>query len=220
MTKIKALQIDWFNEADYKQFRDVASEEKRRRIDKFMYIEDYKRSLLGDALARKMISNVSEIPMDTIIFNVNGYGKPCVVNVSDIYFNVSHSGKWVSCIVSDKQCGIDVEKIANIDMGIAERFFAKSEYNSIKERKDVVQRQKFFEYWTIKESYIKFVGKGLSIPLNSFEVYEEANRYMIKPYREITCNVEVIDFNLEYKMAISYLDKQYEFDINPFVMHC
>lgn len=212
MTKIKALQIDWFDEVDYRRFRDVVSEEKRHQIDKFMYIEDYKRSLLGDALVRKMVSNISGISMDTIVFDVNEYGKPYVANVPNIYFNLSHSGKWVACIVSDNQCGIDIEKIADVDMRIVERFFSMSECNAIKKINSSELRQKFFEYWTIKESYIKFIGKGLSIPLNSFEVYEEANRYIIKTYDETTCNVEVIDFDLEYKMAISYLDKQYELD--------
>ena len=212
MTRIKALRIDWYSAYDYEQFRKVVSEKKRLRIDRLKNREDYQKSLLGDDLARNMVGEITSIPSKDLIIDVDEDGKPFIVNASGIYFNVSHSGDWVVCVVSDKQCGIDVEKISDIDIKVAERFFTQSEYAILKEKESHERKNLFFEFWTIKESYIKYIGQGLGIPLNSFEIVMKNNKYAIKSDVEKTCNVEIIDFDPEYNMAMSYLDDQYIID--------
>lgn len=68
--------------------------------------------------------------------------------------------------------GVDVERIRSADLKIARRFFTDNEYRYItKTGSDIDIR--FFEIWTKKEAFIKYIGKGLSIPLNSFDVFDE-----------------------------------------------
>ncbi len=66
--------------------------------------------------------------------------------------------------------GVDIEKIRPIDFAIAERFFTASEYRLLMDTAEQERLQLFYTLWTLKESYIKFVGKGLSIPLDSFAI--------------------------------------------------
>ena len=60
------------------------------------------------------------------------YGKPCVYNHKNIYFNLSHSGKMVLCAISDREIGADIEyNDPEIDLNIAKNFFFNREYESI-----------------------------------------------------------------------------------------
>ena len=97
---------------------------------------------------------------------------------------MSHSGNYVALAYGDCALGIDIEKIREKDSAVAKRCFTQEEYeyilkgfsnNSIKLHedsngmlKDINRR--FFRIWTMKESYLKCTGTGISIPLNSFYV--------------------------------------------------
>jgi len=65
--------------------------------------------------------------------------------------------------------GIDVEYMRAYDSGIAERFFHPGEYARACRFAEERRKERFYDLWTIKESYIKALGKGLSLALDSFE---------------------------------------------------
>ena len=106
--------------------------------------------------------------MNTYSLLTNRFGKPMLKNFEAIHFNLAHSGDWVVCGVSDDPIGIDVEIIKFIDLGIAKSFFTSQEYNDILNQPKEKQIKYFYKFWTLKESYVKAEGKGLSIPLDSF----------------------------------------------------
>jgi len=66
--------------------------------------------------------------------------------------------------------GVDVENIQRQDMTqeIAEQFFASEECQAVAQASEAERTIKMLEFWTLKESYIKAVGAGLSIALDSF----------------------------------------------------
>ncbi|MEO4052794.1 4'-phosphopantetheinyl transferase superfamily protein [Solibacillus sp. CAU 1738] len=78
----------------------------------------------------------------------------------------------VICAVSSNQIGIDIEKQKIIDITIAHQFFTKKECDYIYSLENH-QLNRFFEIWTFKESYIKALGLGLSLPLNSFSIIKD-----------------------------------------------
>lgn len=96
----------------------------------------------------------------------NLYGKPELKEDQNLKFNLSHSGNYIVCAVGDAQVGIDVENSKKDNFDIAEKWFAEKEYQWLSETKD--RQEGFNRLWTLKESYIKMRGMGLSIPLDSF----------------------------------------------------
>ncbi|OCT11526.1 hypothetical protein A8709_07630 [Paenibacillus pectinilyticus] len=147
------------------------SEEKRARLHRFRRRGDLIRGLWADLLLRCTI--IEDLHMDNaqIQFELNAYGKPRLSGVSDYHFNVSHAGEWVTCLVDSEPVGVDVEQVQAFDEGIAQSYFAQEEYRYVMEGADSEEKQqRFYQIWTAKESYIKAVGKGLSLPLQDFSV--------------------------------------------------
>lgn len=179
MTRVVMLNINDFEENKYRRFRNIVSERKRERLDRYKHIEDYRRSLLGDVLSRSLLEKMTGIDACELDICVDDMGKPYVANVENVYFNVSHSGEWVVCIVSDKPCGIDIETMDKDNLDIAKRFFAKSEYEYISNCSEEEINGRFYEIWTAKEAYLKYEGKGLRIDLGSFEVVKKENQFSV-----------------------------------------
>lgn len=98
----------------------------------------------------------------------NEFGKEYIKD-KNVFYNVSHTRELLCSAVSDSEIGVDCETIREIDSdALAERFFTKREYESIKNSPD--PEDTFFCIWTKKESYVKYTGEGFSRPLNSFDV--------------------------------------------------
>jgi 4'-phosphopantetheinyl transferase len=171
MTDIFFLNIDnSLNKYDFDKLLNYISDEKKARIHRFHMFEDAQRSLLGDVLARYAICKLTAVRNQDFVFRTNEFGKPILVNPYGLHFNISHSGNWVVCAVDNNPVGIDVEIIKPIDFEIAERFFSKEEYFSLIKQPENMKLKYFYRIWTLKESYIKAEGKGLNIPLNSFNI--------------------------------------------------
>lgn len=170
MADVFAINIeDSINQDIYLGLLSIVSDERKKKIGKYRFEMDAKRSLFASVLVRYIVCCKMNIKNKNIHFNNNRYGKPYLYGKSNYYFNVSHSGKWVVCGCSTHEIGIDVEVVKDIDLDIAKHFFCEDEYlfimnANIDEKKDL-----FFDFWTLKESYIKYKGCGLLIPLNSFQ---------------------------------------------------
>ncbi|PYG85690.1 4'-phosphopantetheinyl transferase [Ruminiclostridium sufflavum DSM 19573] len=154
------------------------SEDKKAQIHRFYHFEDSQRALVGNLLSRYVICRSLNIKNTNIAFEKNEYGKPFLSGHYKAHFNISHSGSWVACAISDYPVGIDVEVMKPTDLEIARRFFSNEEYTALTNQPDEEKQAYFFKLWTLKESYIKAVGKGLSIPLDSFTVNVESNSIM------------------------------------------
>jgi 4'-phosphopantetheinyl transferase len=181
------------------------SEGKRNRLCKFVNKQDIYRSLIGDLLIRNIIQKRYNLKNEDIQFTSNRFGKPLLLNVSDFYFNISHSGKWVVCAISNMQIGVDIEEVRSQSyLEIASQFFSNEEYKDIIFKKRSEQLNYFLDLWTLKESYVKFLGKGLIIPLNSFTVkkYAENNIQIYKQNRQIPYFFKQYKIDNLYKFSI------------------
>ena len=155
--------------SDFNVMLNLLSPEKRERIKKFHFFQDARNCLLGDVLSRVEICRVTGLNNRQLDFSVNGYGKPVLINIPHIYFNISHAGNYVACVIADKPVGIDIEVIKPIDLKLSERFFTIDEVAYIRTGEAT---QRFYEIWTKKESHVKWEGKGLHKPLSSFSVFD------------------------------------------------
>ena len=97
-------------------------------------------------------------------------GKPYVEKRKGIFFNVSHSGDYVVCAVSDQDLGVDIERRGKARLGVARRFFHPEELACLERLPEDGRDRRFFDYWSVKEAFLKYVGTGVARPLNSFRV--------------------------------------------------
>lgn len=127
--KIFAIKLQHLDEIDAQQqierLKPFVSSEKRAAAERFRFLIDARRTLLGEVLVRQTIHDMYDLPMDRIVFETEGNGKPVVRQLPSFHFNLSHSGDWVVCAVDDAPVGIDIEEIKPIDLAIAKRFFQR-----------------------------------------------------------------------------------------------
>ncbi|MBO5525878.1 MAG: 4'-phosphopantetheinyl transferase superfamily protein [Clostridia bacterium] len=86
---------------------------------------------------------------------VNSYGKPYLSD-NQLYFNLSHSGAMTILALSDKEVGVDCEKIRSRKTDAVLRSFPESE------RSEILGTEDFFRHWTVKESFVKFMGTSIA----------------------------------------------------------
>jgi 4'-phosphopantetheinyl transferase len=152
-------------------------------------------------------------------FDYNEYGKPCILEPKDIHFNISHSGDWVVCAIDNKPIGIDVETIKPIDLNIARRFFTVEEYNHLMKKDEYNRIRYFYMLWTLKESYIKAIGKGLKIPLNSFSFTIENGNVNINTQNEFgPCFFYQKEIDNNHIISVCALNKELMPDIEVIKM--
>ncbi len=105
----------------------------------------------------------------------NPYGKPYIPGEAE--FSISHSGDAVLLAVSETPVGADIELISDRDTSrIAKRAFCAEESAFIEASED--KRRAFFDIWTRKESYMKAVGRGFDLPMESFSVIPDVSGAM------------------------------------------
>ena len=73
--------------------------------------------------------------------------------------------------------GADIEKVRNVNLRIAKRFFSKSECAALDAQEDSLKKRDLFRIWTLKESFVKAVGTGMHTALNSFSCRTGAAGY-------------------------------------------
>ena len=143
------------------------SKENRERCQRFRFKEDALRTLYGELMVRYVLGCRFSLKNEDIEFSRNAARKPFIKDCP-IHFNISHAGDFVVCAFSEQEIGIDIEKIKDIDLDIAQRFFHQQEYDDLLAQQKPAQLDYFYSLWTLKESYLKWLGTGLSTPLDSF----------------------------------------------------
>jgi 4'-phosphopantetheinyl transferase len=186
--------------------------EKCEKIKKFTRPEDAIRALLADILVRSVIASYLKASNKTIEFNVNKYGKPFLKGNYGLHFNVSHSEDWIVCAIDNKPVGIDIEKVRPVDLlEIAAQLFSDEEYKTLIVKSPEDRQRFFFDLWTLKESYIKAVGTGFSIPLKSFTVkFIGKSEIKVKSGNKLTdWALKQYDLDPEYKMSVCAAQKTF-----------
>jgi 4'-phosphopantetheinyl transferase len=167
-------------ENEFIQLLRYMTAEKKERILRYQRLEDAQRSLVGDILARYTICKRLGAKNDELVFGQNEYGKPLLLKPAGLYFNISHAGEWVACALADSPVGIDIELVKPADYTLAQRFCAKEEYLFLLQQPEETRLKHFYRFWTMKESYSKFDGRGLSLPLASVAADENCSYYTVE----------------------------------------
>ncbi len=163
------LNIGEINDEKYRYIKNIITEKRKIRVNKYLRQEDKIRCIMAEVLLKYAIYLYTGGIID-INYKYNKYGKPFLANYDQLEFNISHSGEWVVVAVGNCKIGIDVEyKNENWDL-IFERSFSKLEKSW-----GGHEPKRMVTLWTIKEAYLKYLGIGLSKNMNSFSVDLENN---------------------------------------------
>lgn len=89
------------------------------------------------------------------------HGKPFFTLLPKVHYNISHSGKYVVCILSEQEIGIDIQmhKEANYER-MLKKMVPAERIQEILQSPDKITL--FFQEWVLREAYVKWTGEGLS----------------------------------------------------------
>ncbi len=192
--KVYAMNINAVNPDDAVRY-GCLTERRAEKIRRLKNNGNKAQSICAQLLLNYAVNGDIHVPAQ---WDTRDGGKPYLTNRSNIHFNLSHSGEYAVCAVHDKSVGIDIQYKDKYDMDTADRFFTAGECEYIRKAADA--KDAFYEIWTKKESFLKAVGRGITVPLDSFsvlggEIEYGKTRYRFKEYR-------VSD--ARYKMYVCY----------------
>jgi len=152
--------------------KSLLNEEELTKAGSYYFDRDRNCYIIARGVLRTLLSSYLNTSPLALQFTYNQHGKPFLLN-SPLYFNVSHSKDIILIAISNQEkTGVDIEHMDSSRdyLKIAQRFFSPGEYQALIACSKENQAEAFFNIWTAKEAYIKAVGKGLWIDLNSFAV--------------------------------------------------
>jgi 4'-phosphopantetheinyl transferase len=158
---------------------EVLSSLEIDRANRFFHERDQNRFLRRRLLLRKILGAYASTPPGDLEFAVDEYGSPSITSpkaATNISFSTSHSGDLaVVAVARQLIVGIDIEQMSiehtKQEMkALTSCFFSPGEFTALAALKSAEYARGFLSTWTRKEALTKALGRGLSIPLNSFEV--------------------------------------------------
>ncbi len=152
----------------------ILSLEERETVRKIKSAEKRHENLVTKALARFVLARYCGMEPEAVRFAKGPHGKPALlpgISPLPVRFNLSHCKGLAGCAVTlDADIGLDMEhqnRCVNLDL--ARRFFSQPEIMQLEKTQDPGGRKALFlKLWTLKEAYVKAVGKGLSMGLDQF----------------------------------------------------
>lgn len=178
MVRILCADISSIGEAEYQILYQAASSHRQQKADSYRNFTDSVRCLAGEVLLRQALKTTFG-HWDGFSLSQTGQGKPYLPHHPDFHFSISHSGNWVALAYGKTPVGVDIQEIREekARSATARRFFTPEEQEYLAQQEDYADA--FTKIWTGKESYLKYLGTGLSKSLTSFSVYspEEGLHY-------------------------------------------
>jgi 4'-phosphopantetheinyl transferase len=159
--------------ARFAEFRNLLSKDENGRADRFRFESDRVRFVASHGGMRTIIGSYCTTRPQDLVFGSGAHGKPFLKTPSvPLQFNLSHSGiRAALAVTRNMRCGIDIEKVRSqiSDQALAERFFCERENEWLRSLPAEQRIQGFFRLWSVKESILKAVGKGLSVSLSKVD---------------------------------------------------
>ncbi len=180
-------KFDSFSAEKREEFFSFLDKEKKRE---FLSATNENRKLsilISQGFAKEKISREYDIPKNDIVFSVSDRGKPYCKSHPHIYFSLSHSGNFVAFAVSDKEIGIDIEKLRPAKDNLVKRVCSQNEIDAIycSENPHI----KFTEIWTKKEAYLKALGTGIDRELSSIDTTDKNLKFTTEVTDEFIVSV-------------------------------
>jgi 4'-phosphopantetheinyl transferase len=208
------------------RYESLLSDEERAQLARLYYARHRHQYLVTRTLVRTSLSSYYSVKPSDWRFGKNKYGKPEISHPDanlPVRFNLSHAEGLIICgIVLEYNIGVDVEDVQRNTRTTCNKlsaYFSKREIEDIQQLSAEQQKDRFFDYWTLKESYIKARGAGFSIPLDKFSFKFRGNRlegFSVHP--ELNDQAEDwqfwrISMNENYRVAVAIQSPKTDFKI-------
>jgi 4'-phosphopantetheinyl transferase len=168
---------------EFKKLFQSLTFERQIRIQRMRSLANRKQSL-GAGLLLQMVLQKYGFSQEQI--TIGSSGKPMC---EGLHFNLSHSGSLVICAVGDTPVGCDVEQVREAPRKLASRFFCENEKDYLNACDSDIYDKEFYRMWTRKESYMKFTGEGIRLPLNAFEIVQGDTIGILRNGNLVDCKI-------------------------------
>ncbi len=160
--------------AEHAQGRSALSDADWARWERLRVEGDRERFLAARILLRFVLSTHTGVSPEVWRFESDEYGRPHITGPTShqgIPFSITHTSGLVACAVTRSgDVGVDAEahdrESRTVD--VAHRFFSAAEVACLDGCSPEQHRDLFFDIWTLKEAYVKALGRGLTLPLDRF----------------------------------------------------
>jgi 4'-phosphopantetheinyl transferase len=155
-------------------YLELLNDDERRRQARFVFPKHRHLYLVSHTLVRTILSRYANVHPRDWTFEKNDFGRPDAIlppKSPPIKLNLSHTDELAVCAVAlDRELGVDVENLTRRSEAVklAENYFSSAEVYDLQQLPKSEQRGRFFDLWTLKESYMKARGVGLSLGLGNF----------------------------------------------------
>ena len=211
---------DFIESQMLEEYHQLLSLDEKQKLEKYIYPEDKHDALITRAFVRTLLSYYTKgdhyVDPTKWRFVRGEKGKPEIVNPPiPLRFNISHTKGLIACALTlSVDVGIDVEYIKRKTsyLKVADYKFAPSEVAELNKQPRDNQRSRFFDYWTLKESYIKALGGGLTIPLDrfSFDIksHQDIDMHFDEPTIEVPSQWQnwLFDAATDHRLGLSVKD--------------
>lgn len=172
MVELYAMDTGCF--ADKELFAEVyrsLSQNRRNKIDAYKYDSDKFLSMGAGYLLERGLRNMN-IPTQIGYMEYGRNGKPCLRSSErTFHFNISHSGVYAVCAFSTTEVGVDIQKkTPTVNDRMLRVSCSPREYVYLTELDGAELVSEFYRAWTIKESFMKYLGTGLSLPPSEIDI--------------------------------------------------
>lgn len=154
------------------EWRAWLSAEEWAGLGRFHFDADARREAASRGARRRLLAEYLGRPASELRFGVGEHGKPELLGEPRLEFSASHSGGWALLVVSAAgRVGVDVEQFRPLEMAdVAQRYFHPDEVREWRALPAERATEGFFRLWTLKEAYVKALGRGLSKSLHSYRL--------------------------------------------------
>lgn len=128
--------------------------------------------MVGEKLLEEALKEIYGICLEHEARSKGEHGKPFLSSRPEIHYNISHSGKYVVCVIASQEVGVDVqihEEKINMER-ILERTVPADLARQILDSPDSCKA--FYTQWVLREAYVKWTGEGLSRDLRRIDLDE------------------------------------------------
>lgn len=140
---------------------------RRQKMERQKNEADWKRSLMASYL---LLAACDTYGVDISNYMEDSKGRPYLGQKdgsSTFFFSLSHSGNYAVCGCSSEcRVGIDIQRMRLISERMAKKLLCLSEYEGLP-KEESARQSELLRYFTVKESYCKLLGLGLSYGLQN-----------------------------------------------------